>query len=54
MAERDLLVGKSFIDDAWRRIRRNLRQAENEKESRHKRVAELAYDADGYRMNVII
>lgn len=53
-AESDLLVGKTFVEDAWRRIRRNARQIDDNVDKDRKRICEVVYERGTYpfRVNV--
>jgi hypothetical protein len=47
-AGRDLLIANTFVEEAWRRIRRNLRQVEDNIDKQRKQVVEMVYDLNGY------
>ncbi|MCG3121173.1 MAG: putative acyl-CoA dehydrogenase [bacterium] len=51
-AQQDLLVAKTFIDEAWRRIRRNHRQIDENIDHQRKQVCELVYERGGYPFKV--
>jgi acyl-CoA dehydrogenase family protein 9 len=51
-AQQDLLVAKTFIDKAWRRIRRNYRQIDDNTDRERKRVCEMVYERGGYPFKV--
>jgi acyl-CoA dehydrogenase family protein 9 len=53
-AEQDLLVAKTFIEEAWRRVRRNLRQIDDNIDKERKQICEMVYERGGYpfRVNV--
>lgn len=50
--EQEMLLANTFVEDAWRRVRRNLRQMESNSDSSRKRIAEMVYDLNGYRWSV--
>jgi acyl-CoA dehydrogenase family protein 9 len=52
-AERELLLAKTFCEEAWRRIRRNARQVDNNIDPWRKQIAESAYESKGYGMDLI-
>lgn len=45
----DLLLAQVYIDDAWRRVRRNARQMDDNLDRERKQVAEMIYEANGYQ-----
>lgn len=47
--EQDLLLANTFVEDAWRRARRNLRQMDKNLDGERKKIAEMIYDLNGYR-----
>lgn len=47
--EQDLLLANTFVEDAWRRVRRNLRQMDKNLDGQRKKIAEMVYDLNGYR-----
>jgi len=47
--EAEELLANTFVEDAWRRVRRNLRQMESNSDNERKRIAEMMYDLNGYR-----
>ena len=49
--EQDLLLAHTYIDEAWRRVRRNARQIDDNIDSQRKQVADMIYEANGYRWN---
>jgi acyl-CoA dehydrogenase family protein 9 len=53
-AEQDLIVGKTFIEEAWRRVRRNARQIDNNVDKDRKKMSEIAFERGAYpfRVNV--
>jgi acyl-CoA dehydrogenase family protein 9 len=51
--ERELLLAKTFCEEAWRRIRRNARQVDNNIDPWRKQIAEAAYESKGYGMDLI-
>jgi acyl-CoA dehydrogenase family protein 9 len=51
-AEQDLLVAKTFIEDAWRRVRRNLRQIDDNIDGERKQICEMVYERGGYPFKV--
>jgi hypothetical protein len=52
-AERELLLAKTFCEEAWRRIRRNARQVDNNIDPWRKQIAEEAYETNGYVLDLI-
>ena len=50
--ERQLIIGKAFCDEAWKRIRRNSRQLDVNVDPLRKKIALGAYDADGYFLDL--
>jgi len=51
-AENDLIVGRMFIDDAWRRIRRNVRQLDTNMDKSRKEICEIVYERGVYPFKV--
>lgn len=51
-AEHDVLVGKTFIEDAWRRIRRNARQIDDNIDNDRKQICEMVYERGMYPFKV--
>lgn len=51
-AEYDLTVGKVFIEDAWRRIRRNARQLDANVDKERKQICEMVYERGAYPFKV--
>ncbi|HEX9652786.1 MAG TPA: acyl-CoA dehydrogenase family protein, partial [bacterium] len=49
----ELLLAKTFCEEAWRRIRRNARQVDNNIDPWRKQIAEGAYESKGYGMDLI-
>ncbi len=47
--EQDLLLAHTYIDEAWRRARRNARQIDDNLDRERKQVAEMIYESNGYR-----
>lgn len=45
--EQDLLLANTFVDEAWRRVRRNARQIDDNSDRERKQVAEMIYES-GY------
>jgi acyl-CoA dehydrogenase family protein 9 len=50
--EQDLLVAKTFVEEAWRRVRRNLRQIDDNIDRERKRICEMVYERGGYPFKV--
>jgi len=50
--ERQLIIGKAFCDEAWKRIRRNSRELDVNVDPLRKKIALGAYDADGYFLDL--
>lgn len=50
---RELTMGKTFCEEAWRRIRRNSRQIDNNIDSWRKEIALSTYETNGYDFNLI-
>ncbi len=46
--EQELLLATTYLDEAWRRARRNARQIDTSTDSQRKQVAEMIYEANGY------
>ncbi|NIR51084.1 acyl-CoA dehydrogenase [candidate division KSB1 bacterium] len=46
--QRELTIGKTFCEEAWRRIRRNSRQIDNNIDSWRRQIATHSYEANGY------
>jgi acyl-CoA dehydrogenase family protein 9 len=51
-AQQDLLVAKTFIDEAWRRIRRNFRQIDENIDRKRKQICEMVYERGGYPFKI--
>ena len=51
-AEYDLTVGKAFIEEAWRRVRRNARQIDDNIDKERKKICEMVYERGGYPFKV--
>jgi acyl-CoA dehydrogenase family protein 9 len=51
-AEYDLLVGKTFVEEAWRRIRRNARQIDDNMDKERKKICEMVYERGMYPFKV--
>lgn len=51
--ERELTIGKTYCEEAWRRIRRNARQIDNNIDSWRKKIAKSTYETNGYRFDLI-
>jgi len=51
-ADYDLLVGKTFVEEAWRRVRRNARQIENNVDKERKQICEMVYEWGAYPFKV--
>jgi acyl-CoA dehydrogenase family protein 9 len=51
-AGQDLLVAKTFIEEAWRRVRRNLRQIDENIDRERKQICEMVYERGGYPFKV--
>ncbi len=47
--EQDLLLANTYMDEAWRRVRRNARQIDDNIDRERKQVAEMIYEGNGYR-----
>ena len=50
--ERQLIIGRAFCDEAWKRIRRNSRYLDVNVDPLRKKIALGAYDADGYFLDL--
>jgi hypothetical protein len=50
--QQDLLVAKTFIEEAWRRVRRNLRQIDENVDRDRKQICEMVYERGGYPFKV--
>lgn len=50
--EQDLLVAKTFVEEAWRRVRRNFRQIDDNIDRERKRICEMVYERGGYPFKV--
>ncbi len=50
--EQDLLVAKTVVEEAWRRVRRNLRQIDDNIDRERKRICEMVYERGGYPFKV--
>lgn len=46
--KRELTLGRMFCEEAWRRLRRNRRQIENNSDAWRREIAESAYETNGY------
>ncbi len=53
-AEHDLLVGKAFIEDAWRRVRRHLRQLDENIDNERKQICEIVYERGAYPFKMTV
>lgn len=51
--ERQLVIGKAFCDEAWKRIRSNGRQIDANIDPLKKQIAKEACEADGYFLDLI-
>ncbi|MDZ7268775.1 MAG: acyl-CoA dehydrogenase family protein [candidate division KSB1 bacterium] len=51
-AGQEVLLANRFVEEAWRRVRRNLRQMESNSDDECKRIAEMVYDLNGYHWSV--
>jgi acyl-CoA dehydrogenase family protein 9 len=51
--ERQLVIGKAFCDEAWKRIRRNGRQIDANIDPLKKQIAKGSCEADGYSLDLI-
>lgn len=51
-AESDLLVAKAFVEEAWRRIRRNARQIDDNIDRQRKQICEMVYERGAYPFKV--
>jgi hypothetical protein len=47
--DQDLLLAHTYIDEAWRRARRNARQIDDNLDRERKQVAEMICESEGYR-----
>jgi acyl-CoA dehydrogenase family protein 9 len=47
--EQELLLASTYLDEAWRRARRNARQIDDNIDPQRKQVAEMIYEASGYQ-----
>jgi len=52
-ASRELLLCQTYCEEAWRRIRRNSRQIDNNIDSWRKEIATNTYETNGYAFNLI-
>lgn len=52
-SERELLLAKTFCEEAWRRIRRNARQIDSNIDPWRKQIAESTYETNGYVLDLI-
>jgi len=52
-ADRELLLAKTFCEEAWRRIRRNARQVDNNIDPWRKQIAESVYESNGYVLDLM-
>ncbi len=51
--ETQLLLGKTYCEEAWRRIRRNRRQIDNNIDPWRKEIAQAVYENNGYKYDLI-
>ncbi len=51
--QRELTIGKTYCEEAWRNIRRNARQIDDNIDSWRKEIAVNTYETDGYVFNLI-
>ncbi len=51
--QRELTICQTFCEDAWRRIRRNSRQIENNIDASRKKIAESTCETGGYDLDLI-
>jgi acyl-CoA dehydrogenase family protein 9 len=51
-AQQDLLVARTFVEEAWRRVRRNLRQIDENIDRERKQICEMVYESGGYPFKV--
>jgi acyl-CoA dehydrogenase family protein 9 len=51
--QRELTIGKTYCEEAWRRIRRNARQIDNNIDPWRKEIAINVYETKGYNYNLI-
>lgn len=51
--QRELTIGKTYCEEAWRRIRRNARQIDNNIDSWRKEIATNVYETNGYAFDLI-
>lgn len=51
--QRELTIGKTYCEEAWRRIRRNARQIDNNIDPWRKDIAINVYETNGYNYNLI-
>ena len=47
-AESELLVGSTFVEEAWRRVRRNARQIDSNLDKERKQICEMVYERGAY------
>jgi len=52
-AKHELTMGKAYCEQAWRRIRRNSRQLEDNIDDWRREIAHEVYESGGYRWNLI-
>ena len=52
--EQDVLIANTFVEEAWRRVRRNLRQIDDNIDHQRKNIAEMVYDLNGYRWSTTV
>ena len=46
--EQEVLLAHTYVDEAWRRVRRNARQMDDNLDRERKQVAEMIYENNGY------
>lgn len=51
--QQQVIIGKSYCEEAWRRIRRNSRQIDNNIDAWRKEIAFNAYETNGYDFSLI-
>ncbi|MFQ5866306.1 MAG: acyl-CoA dehydrogenase family protein, partial [bacterium] len=51
--QRELTIGKTYCEEAWRRIRRNARQVDNNIDPWRKEIATNVYETNGYVFDLI-
>jgi acyl-CoA dehydrogenase family protein 9 len=47
--EQELVLANTYLDEAWRRARRNARQIDDNIDPQRKQVAEMIYETNGYQ-----